>query len=100
MVMRLLRFSFAGLIGFLVQVAAIALLVSFTSMHYSLATILAVEVAILINFAWHDRWTWRDRPALNERERWGRLARFNVMTGLTSMVGSVMVTVVLVELLS
>ena len=100
MVMRLLRFSVAGLIGFLVQVAAIALLVSFTSMHYAIATILAVEVAILINFAWHDRWTWRDRPAMNERERWVRLARFNAMTGLTSIVGSVMVTVVLVEFLS
>jgi putative flippase GtrA len=100
MVMRLLRFSVAGLIGFLVQVAAIALLVSFTSMHYLIATILAVEVAILINFAWHDRWTWRDRPAANERERWVRLARFNAMTGLTSIAGSVMVTLVLVELLS
>ena len=100
MVMRLLRFSVAGLIGFLVQVAAIALLVSFTSMHYLIATILAVEVAILINFAWHERWTWRDRPAVNERERWVRLARFNAMTGLTSIAGSVIVTVVLVELLS
>ena len=100
MVTRLLRFSVAGLIGFLVQVAALALLVSFTALHYTIATILAVEVAILINFAWHDRWTWRDRPALNERERWVRLARFNAMTGLTSIVGSVIVTVVLVELLS
>jgi putative flippase GtrA len=100
MVMRLLRFSVAGLVGFLVQVAAIALLVSYTSMHYLVATILAVEVAILINFAWHERWTWRDRPAMNERERWVRLARFNAMTGLTSIAGSVMVTLMLVELLS
>ena len=93
-------FLIAGLIGFLVQVAAIALLVSFTSMHYLIATIVAVEVAILINFAWHERWTWRDRPAMNERERWVRLARFNAMTGLTSIAGSVIVAVVLVELLS
>jgi putative flippase GtrA len=100
MVMRLLRFSVAGLVGFLVQVAAMALLVSYTSMHYLVATILAVEVAILINFAWHERWTWRDRPAMNERERWVRLARFNAMTGLTSIAGSVMVTLMLVELLS
>ena len=100
MVMRVLRFSVAGLIGFLVQVAALWLLVSFTTMHYLPATIVAVEMAILINFVWHDRWTWRDRPASSERERWTRLARFNAMTGLTSIVGSVMVTAVLVELLS
>ena len=100
MVMRVLRFSVAGLIGFLVQVAALWLLVSFTTMHYVPATIVAVEMAILINFVWHDRWTWRDRPASSERERWTRLARFNAMTGLTSIAGSVMVTAVLVELLS
>jgi len=100
MVMRLLRFSVAGLIGFLVQVAALWLLVSFTTMHYVPATIIAVEMAILINFVWHDRWTWRDRPVPSERERWVRLARFNALTGLTSIAGSVMVTAVLVELLS
>ena len=100
MVMRVLRFSVAGLIGFLVQVAALWLLVSFTTMHYVPATIVAVEMAILINFVWHDRWTWRDRPASSERERWTRLTRFNAMTGLTSIAGSVMVTAVLVELLS
>jgi putative flippase GtrA len=100
MVMRVLRFSVAGLIGFLVQVAALWLLVSFTTMHYVPATIVAVEMAILMNFVWHDRWTWRDRPASSERERWTRLARFNAMTGLTSIAGSVIVTAVLVELLS
>ena len=100
MVMRLVRFSLAGLAGFVVQVAALALLVSVTSMHYLVATILAVETAILVNFVWHDRWTWQDRPAATEAERWRRLARFNAMTGLTSIAGSVMVTAGLVEMLS
>jgi putative flippase GtrA len=100
MVMRLVRFSMAGLAGFAVQVAALAFLVWVTNMHYLVATILAVEAAILINFVWHDRWTWRDRPPLTEAERWRRLARFNAMTGLTSIAGSVMVTAALVEMLS
>ena len=100
MVMRLVRFSIAGLAGFVVQIAAVAFLVSFTPMHYVVATILAVEVAILINFVWHDRWTWQDRPPATEAERWRRLARFNAMTGLTSIAGSVMVTAGLVEMLS
>ena len=100
MVMRLVRFSMAGVAGFAVQVAALAFLVSVTNMHYLVATILAVEAAILINFVWHDRWTWRDRPPVTEAERWRRLARFNAMTGLTSIAGSVMVTAALVEMLS
>ena len=100
MVMRVVRFSIAGLAGFVVQVAALAVLVSFTRMHYAVATILAVEVAILINFVWHDRWTWHDRPPVTAADRWRRLARFNAMTGLTSIAGSVMVTTGLVEMLS
>ena len=100
MVMRLVRFSMAGVAGFAVQVAALAFLVSVTNMHYLVATILAVEAAILINFVWHDRWTWRDRPPVTEADRWRRLARFNAMTGLTSIAGSVMVTAALVEMLS
>ena len=100
MVMRLLRFSIAGLGGFVAQVVGLGLLLSFTSLHYVVATVLAVEVAILINYAWHDRWTWRDRPPATEAERWRRLGRFNAMTGLTSIAGSVVVTAALVELFS
>ena len=97
MVTRLLRFSAAGAAGFAAQVTVLAILVSFTKLHYVAATVLAVEIAILINFIWHDRWTWQDRPAATPAERWRRLARFNAMTGVTSIIGSVAVTAVLVE---
>ena len=97
---RLLRFSVAGLIGFVVQVAALWLLVSFTAIHYAVATALAVELAILANFIWHERWTWQDRPSANLRERYSRLARYNAMTALTSIAGSLVITAVLVESLS
>ncbi len=59
---RLLRFSVAGSIGFVVQVAALWLLISFTGIHYLVATAMAVELAIVVNFVWHERWTWQDRP--------------------------------------
>ena len=29
--------------------------------NYLMATLVAVEAAILSNFVWHYRWTWRDR---------------------------------------
>lgn len=93
---RLWRFSIAGLLGFVAQVAALAWLVS-TAMHYLVATVIAVELAILVNFIWHERWTWRDRPAANVRERWLRLVRFNTLTAATSIAGSVLITGVLVE---
>ena len=35
----------------------------------------------MLNFMWHERWTWRDRPVSTSSERWQRLARFNALTG-------------------
>ena len=40
-----------------------ALLANVPGVHYLVATAIGVEAAILTNFLWHDRWTWRDRPA-------------------------------------
>ena len=97
---RLLKFSVAGLAGFVVQVAALWLLVTFTTLHYVVATAVAVEVAILVNFVWHERWTWQDRPSATCRERYSRLMRYNAMTAITSIAGSVIVTTLLVESLS
>ena len=48
---------------------------------------------------WHDHWTWR----IGRRPRSanvGAARRFNAMTGVTSIVGSVMVTAFLVDMLS
>ena len=94
---RLVRFSAAGLIGFALQVATLWLLVSWTSIHYLLATAIAVELAILANFVWHERWTWQDRRSASLRQRYSRLVRYNVMTAITSIAGSLIVTALLVE---
>jgi putative flippase GtrA len=59
---RWAAFNAVGLAGVAVQLACLALLVHAGS-HYLAATALAVEAAVLHNFLWHQRWTWRDRPA-------------------------------------
>jgi putative flippase GtrA len=97
---RFLRFAIAGSGGFVVQIATLALLTDVFAVHYLAATIVAVEAAILLNFAWHERWTWADRPAPSHAERWQRLARFNALTGVSSIAGSVVFTAILVETLS
>jgi putative flippase GtrA len=80
----------------ILQLSALALLVRFTSLPISLMTLLAVEAAVLHNFLWHERWTWRDRPAGNTLERWRRLLRFHALNGVTSLAGNVVITVALV----
>jgi putative flippase GtrA len=93
---RFLKFSLAGTAGFAVQIAVVGLLANGFGVNYLAATAIAVETAILVNYLWHERFTWNDRPAATVRDRWLRLCRFNALTSVTSIVGSVMVTAVLV----
>lgn len=64
------------------------LLVSVLGVHYLPATAIAVELAILHNFLWHQRWTWSDRDAAGRRSVLARLLRFNGGTALTSVGGN------------
>lgn len=81
-----LKFNAVGGIGILVQLAALAILKGLLHVGYLPATALAVEIAVLHNFIWHERWTWVERTgnARNVREVLGRLARFNLSTGVIS----------------
>lgn len=77
--------------GVAVQLAALVGLAELLGLNPLLATALAVESAILHNFVWHERWTWRDRGP-GARGRWARLARFNLVTGAVSISANVVFT--------
>ena len=85
--MRFVKFNSVGVAGFLLQIAVLAALL-YGGVHYLAATALAVESAVLHNFFWHERWTWRDRPAAG-RGRLHRLGRFHALNGLVSLIGNV-----------
>jgi putative flippase GtrA len=63
-------------------------------MNYLVATVLAVELALLHNFVWHEAWTWKGLPV---EGRWRRLARFHVANGFLSIVSNVGFTWVLMQ---
>lgn len=84
-------FNAVGAMGVAVQLAALVSLAELLGLHPLLATALAVESAILHNFVWHERWTWRDRGP-GARGRWARLARFNLVTGAVSIGANVVFT--------
>ncbi len=79
MTRRWAKFSAVGLIGLGVQLAVLAVLTNL-GVHYLLATAIAVEVALLHNYAWHRRWTWAERPPASNR-----LLRFHIANGLISL---------------
>ncbi len=93
---RFLKFNGVGVMGFAVQLGLLTLLLHL-GLHYLAATGLAVEAAILHNFAWHERWTWRDRPA-EPGGRLQRLWRFHAANGLVSLAGNLVLMRLLVWL--
>jgi putative flippase GtrA len=110
---RFLRFNGVGLLGFALQLGVLAVLMRL-GLHYLAATALAVELAVLHNFAWHERWTWRDRAAgphgsstglgagpstLLGTGRRRRLWRFHASNGLISLAGNLVLMRLLVGLL-
>lgn len=95
---RWLMFNGVGALGVVVQLATLALLVRVAGLPVSLATLLAVEAAIVHNFGWHQRWTWKNRPASDSRDVLRRLWRFHALNGTVSLVGNVVITTALTQL--
>ncbi len=80
--MRFAAFAFVGACGLVVQMAALEVLLTATAAGPVVATAIAVELAVIHNFAWHERWTWRDRRAATTGQR---LVRFHVANGVMSV---------------
>lgn len=82
MIHRWLRFNAVGLAGIVVQLAALAALKQLVDLPILAATAIAVEIAVLHNFYWHERWTWgtAGTPGLGSR-----LLRFHAANGLVSI---------------
>ena len=88
------RFLTIGLLGFLLQVGALAALTSHLDWGWLPSTIVAVELAVVHNFIWHARWTWRDR-----RGNWpARFVRFQLANGAASIAGNALLMVLFVGL--
>ncbi len=88
---RGLKFYAVGGLGIGVQLAALSLFTGVLDWSYLPATAAAVELAVIHNFLWHDRWTWRDRPG-----GWPAFLRFNATTGLTSIAANLLLMRLLV----
>ena len=78
---RWLRFNAVGILGAGIQLAALALMLRL-HIHYLVATILAIEAALLHNYVWHRRWTWVGEG--------GSLWRFHLSNGLISFISNLL----------
>jgi putative flippase GtrA len=90
---RWIKFNVVGAIGIGVQLVVLTALKSGLRMDYLWATGLAVEATVIHNYFWHERFTWADRVAGNS---WTRFLRFNLTTGMISIVGNILLMRILV----
>lgn len=95
---RWLRFNLVGAIGIGVQLIVLALLRTGLHLNLMLATALGVEAAVVHKFLWHERFTWADRVGISQRESLARFLRFNMSTGLFSLVGNLLLMKALAEM--
>ena len=86
-----LKFNAVGLMGVVVQLVVLEVLVKL-GLHYLVSTAIAVELAVLHNYAWHTRWTWKERGPANPRS----LVRFHLGNGLLSLVSNLVLMKILV----
>ena len=85
---RWLKFNLVGGIGIGVQLAVLTALKSGLHFNYLLATVLAVEAAVIHNFIWHERFTWEDRQKNTSPSV--RFTKFNLTNGLLSIAGNLL----------
>lgn len=89
---RWFRFNLVGAVGMAVQFGALEMFSRTLGFGDLWASGLAVEVSLLHNFAWHERFTWADPARANGfTPVLARLIRFNITNGAISVVGNLVV---------
>lgn len=84
---RWFRFNLVGILGFAVQMVALAILHRLWRSHDLLASAAALELTLAHNFLWHLRYTWRDRRSLSPLRQF---LRFQLSNGLVSLAGNLL----------
>jgi putative flippase GtrA len=96
---RWVIFNLVGVFGFVVQLTVLTLLIDCFHWGYVPATALAVETAVIHNFIWHERWTWRDRGNPGYCGAFRRFLRFNLSNGTLSIVGNIIFMTIFMDTL-
>ena len=93
--LRFGKFNLVGIMGAMWQLILLSLLVP--RIASIAATSLAVEIVLLHNFLWHERFTWRECSPRGRGKIAIRLWRFQASNGLVSIVGNTALMYGLIE---
>ena len=85
---RWAKFNAVGALGFCIQLSALWLFIVALRVSSLVATALAVEMAVVHNFVWHNFATWKDRRSGKWYDWLKRLFAFNLTNGAVSLAGN------------
>src|SRR3954468_11914788 len=80
-----LKFNAVGAIGIFVQLSVLAMLRSGFGWNYLLSTAAAVEITVIHNFLWHERFTWAEQLTVTPLRRF---VAFNLSNSAISLFGN------------
>ena len=82
---RFARFFVVGASGVVVNEGILILLTRLLGFHYAIASLFAIELSILSNFALNNAWTWSDRRTGTLGER---LVKYHLVAGFTAIIAN------------
>ncbi len=98
-VARFVKFSIVGGSGVVVNAGLFYLFTTGAAFDHKVASVIAIECAIINNFLWNYFWTWKDRKTESKRSFAYMLMKFNLSSGLIAFVVNFGLLVLLTDLL-
>jgi putative flippase GtrA len=98
-ILRFVKFGIVGGSGVVVNVGLLHAFTAYASIDYRIASIIAIECAVINNFLWNYFWTWNDRQAGSKRSFAYMLFKFHLSSGLTALIVNWGLLVLLTETL-
>ncbi len=77
---KIFKFGIVGITGIIVNQGLLILLREYAGLPIPVASILAIQMAILNNFIWNDRWTFKERQQQKLPSWWHRLLAFEAVS--------------------
>jgi dolichol-phosphate mannosyltransferase len=94
-IIRFVKFGLVGGTGVAVNAGILALFTEGARIDYRLSSVCAIEFAIVNNFIWNYRWTWKERRGGGRMLN--KFVKFHVSSGLTALAVNWGILVVLTE---
>ncbi|HMD68026.1 MAG TPA: GtrA family protein [Chitinivibrionales bacterium] len=98
-VVRFVKFGIVGGSGVVVNAGLFYLFTTGAAFDHKVASVIAIECAIINNFLWNYFWTWKDRKTESKRSFAYMLMKFNLSSGLIAFVVNFGLLVLLTDLL-